>query len=183
MRTLRLGVASLLLAAPVHAASFESWTVAPPRPVVQVADPQNELVCDPVIDIGANEAVCGDTTGLPSNIDSYLPCSPWPETGGEIIYRLTLTEPTLFAARLDAECDLDLALLGGCGAEDECFLVADTGIKTDVPVTGTYYLIVDGYNGAACSFCLTVGPPDIVAVDAETWTLVKSRYDGEGRMP
>lgn len=181
-RTMCIGLALLLAAVPAVGASFQPWSAAPQRPIVQIADPQKELVCDPVIDIGADETLCGDTTGLVSNIDLYA-CSAWPETGGEIVYRLTLAEPTVFAARLDAECDLDLAVLAGCGDQDECFLVADTGIKTDVAVSGTFYLVVDGYNGAACSFCLTVGPPDIVATPDESWSLVKSRYRIEGRMP
>jgi hypothetical protein len=177
-----LGVLLLVWAAPALGASFHSWTTPPDRPLVPLAGLQQKLFCDPIVDIGPDETLCGDTTGLTSGIDLY-PCSTWPETGGEIVYRLTLDQPVAFAARLDADCDLDLAVLGGCGAEDPCFLVSDVGIKSDGAVSGTFYLVVDGYNGAACSFCLTVGPPDIVATDDDSWSLVKSRFDDEGRMP
>jgi hypothetical protein len=115
--------------------------------------------CASAIELQVGSSIQGSTIGLVSNVDSYG-CSQWPETGGDIVYALSLAAPTMFEIRLTAACDLDVALLNACDADLGCLLVADTGIQTTNPVMGDYFIVVDGYGGAACDFTL-----DIVATD------------------
>jgi hypothetical protein len=129
------------------------------------------LDCTGAVDVQLGDMVCSNNLGAANDVDHYG-CSPWPETGGEVVYRLTLASPAAFEIRLDSSCDLDLAILSACDADAGCLLVADTGITATELVTGTFFVVVDGYNGAACDFCLDFvetepsGPPDPTACAA-----------------
>jgi hypothetical protein len=115
--------------------------------------------------ITCGQQVSGDTTGLANHINTYG-CSAWPapESGPEVIYRLDL--PTAFApydvtATLsDLSEDLDVFILpaGGCYS-GECLTSASYG-NFETTVTnvsgGTYYIAVDGYDGDAGSYTLSV---------------------------
>jgi len=107
---------------------------------------------------------------MPSNIDSYG-CSSWPETGGEVVYSLSLSEPAMFEVRLIADCDLDIAILSSCDAIEGCLLVADTGMQTTIPTMGDFFIVVDGYEGAECDFTLEVvatGPASVALAACQT---------------
>lgn len=109
--------------------------------------------CALAVDATLGTTVCADNTGLPDLVSSYG-CSNWLETGGERIYRLELTEPAAIEVRIDAACDLDVFLLSGCGEEVTCLASGDLGVRSADALTGEVYVVVDGYVGAECAFCI-----------------------------
>jgi hypothetical protein len=120
--------------------------------------------CSDAVALQVGSSIQASTVGLVSNVDSYG-CSQWPETGGDIVYALSLAAPTMFEIRLTAACDLDIALLDACDPDLSCLLVADTGIQTTNPVMGDFFIVVDGYGGAACDFTLDIVGTDPASVD------------------
>lgn len=129
-----------------------------------------QLDCAGAVAIALGGSYAGDNTGAPNNVTTYG-CSAWNEAGGEIVHRLSLASPTRFRATiLDATCDLDLIVLNACdeGAA-HCLAVVDNGFVTDRPVSGEFFLVVDGFAGAACPFTLAVEeiPPASVCDAAE----------------
>jgi hypothetical protein len=119
----------------------------------------------PLINIGAAEAIAcnqpvtGVNQGAPANVSSYG-CVPWwPETGAEKVYRLTLDRATgVDAVLADTTADLDLFLLTGASPAS-CVAYGDTGLSANAVAPGTVYVVVDGFDGAAGSFQLTVWCP------------------------
>jgi hypothetical protein len=123
------------------------------------------LDCTDAIPISCGAIVQGTNVGAPQNVD-YYSCSAWQESGGEVVYELTLDGPDywIVAAMLTPEgCDLDVFFLGSCD-ENDCIAYGDaTAVANDIG-PGTYYIVVDGYMGAECDFtleidCVEVPPP------------------------
>lgn len=119
------------------------------------------------------------TTAGEGVADSYG-CEAWDESGPEHIYRLEVTEQLTADFWLaDNVVDHDLILLSDCDS-DSCVIQANTQISATF-LPGTYYLVVDGYGGAAGEYELkvdtrAVGVPDIVCtgdgtVDLGTFTI------------
>jgi hypothetical protein len=144
-------------------------------------DTGNGGLCSVAASIACGDAISGDTnSGLATGaIDAYA-CSTWDATGPELAYSFTPTESgPVYAALTDIEegQDLDIYILrdlgNGCSSDD-CFSFANADIQFDVVAGDTYYIVVDGYYGAAGSFALelscdpvspgddddTVGPGD-----------------------
>lgn len=112
------------------------------------------LDCSGAQDLPCNGSVQSTTVGLPNNAALYN-CVGWNESGGEEVWRLVLAERRNVVATLTTGgCDLDLFLLSACDATT-CFRYGSTGF-TQIVEPGTYYLVVDGYNGASCSYTLTL---------------------------
>ncbi|MER2599237.1 MAG: PPC domain-containing protein [Caldilineales bacterium] len=109
--------------------------------------------------IACGEMVSGNTTGAGNQVASYS-CVPWwPESGPERIYSLTLAQTTSVDALLhNLSADLDLFLLGGTSPE-QCLAYGDNSLSRQQLAPGQYYLVVDGFNGAAGSFQLNVWCP------------------------
>jgi hypothetical protein len=108
------------------------------------------LDCSSAIPVMLDNTYVGTTVGAPSMVSTYS-CSPWLESGPEVVYVLDLPNPTMFTIDLNllGAADLDLAVLDACDENAGCLIVVDTGVETISPVQGTFYLVVDGYNGAA----------------------------------
>ena len=112
-----------------------------------------ELFCDSSME--------GDTSapGSVSSIDRYA-CTTWNATGPELAYSFTPTESGSVAAVL-AEIqegqDLDIYVMEdlaeGCHS-DGCVAFGDVDVTFDVLAGETYYVVIDGYVGAAGSFVL-----------------------------
>jgi len=118
------------------------------------------LDCSGAQDIACNSIVQSSTVGLPNNVTTYS-CVGWNESGGEEVWRLVLTERRNIVATLTTNgCDLDVFLLTACDATT-CIKYGSTGF-TMIVDPGTYYIVVDGYNGASCGYSLqlTCQDPD-----------------------
>jgi hypothetical protein len=157
-------------------------TVSPAAPAPTVF--RALLDCSGVVPLQIGDSLTGSTVGVASNVDAYA-CSAWPETGGEVVYSLSVVEPSMFEVRILADCDLDLALLSSCDAVTGCLLVADAGIRTIEPTSGEWFVVVDGYEGAACDFTLEVaaigpGSVDELACDTATSLNCESSFDLSG---
>ncbi|MBU0740773.1 hypothetical protein KKA85_06410 [bacterium] len=113
------------------------------------------LDCVAAVEVELDGTYVGDNTGLPDNVTRYG-CSDWNETGGEVVHHLHLGAPHFFAVSLSGACDLDLAVLDACDENLGCMQVTDDGIVTSGALAGDFYLVVDGYAGAACAFELTL---------------------------
>jgi hypothetical protein len=136
-------------------------------PVWCVADEVDAVgTCSIPQSITCGQQVSGDTTGRASHIDDY-DCVGWYESGPEAVYSLNL--PATFApytitatlGDLPVGEDLDVFLLStdGCYAGSCAGVTSnpdgDTATATGV-AGGTYYVVVDGYAGAAGSYTLNV---------------------------
>ncbi|PKO20332.1 MAG: hypothetical protein CVU38_20680, partial [Chloroflexi bacterium HGW-Chloroflexi-1] len=118
----------------------------------------------PKLDIaGAARAVCGsiilaDTHAGANHVSRYG-CQPsWNETGPELVFRIDSGYTQAFTARLiTTTVDLDLFLLPS-DAPSTCLAAGDNYLQFDI-YSGTYYLAVDGYQGAAGAFSLRVECP------------------------
>ena len=125
------------------------------------------LTCaDPGV-IECGDVIIDDTTGAPNLINSYPSCTSFPQTGGEHVYTFVPEESgevTVDLTELFADLDL-LILEGGCDG-GLCIAysagVGDEQVVFDGVAGTTYYIVVDGYDGAHSSYTLslTCSDPD-----------------------
>lgn len=163
MRRFLLCTTALLLAAGlVYADALDKKIEAETQ---TAGSPVRALDCSGALPLACGDVVTGDNTGLVDNNASYS-CVSWNESGGEIVYEFVLaTDQIVNFALSGMTADFDLFLLGSCDPLD-CITYADVSVTTSCLTAGTYYVVVDGYNGATGSFTLTVTctdcptPPD-----------------------
>lgn len=120
--------------------------------------------------IWCGSVIRGSTRNETNHVSSYA-CRPhWPETGGEVIYRVELNRTQfLTAALMTATADLDLFLLR-TAFPDSCVAAGDNYLSLQAS-PGLYYLVVDGYNGAEGDFTLKVECPlEVQATPTPTLT-------------
>ncbi|MCK5595922.1 MAG: hypothetical protein KAJ04_00610, partial [Candidatus Eisenbacteria sp.] len=101
--------------------------------------------------------VSGTNVGAASNVANYS-CTLWNESGPEVVYEFVITGPDCYdvtASISGMTADLDVFFLGSCD-ENDCLYYGNTTFTTGCLESGTYYIVVDGYNGAASPFTLTV---------------------------
>ncbi|MBJ94094.1 MAG: hypothetical protein CMP23_06390 [Rickettsiales bacterium] len=117
--------------------------------------------CTPSMELSCGTSVTGDTSesGSESIIDRYA-CTTWNATGPELAYSFTAEESGSVAAVLaevEAGQDLDVYVMEdlaqGCHS-DGCVAFGDLEAIFDVVAGSTYYVVIDGYVGAAGSFVL-----------------------------
>ncbi len=121
----------------------------------------------PILDIGsATQAYCGgvysnDTHTGANNVSRYG-CRPaWDESGPEVVYRIELGQSQpLSVTLLEADADLDLFLLR-YAYPDSCVAVGDNALSAQTEA-GAYFLVVDGYQGAAGNFAFRLTCPDAI---------------------
>ena len=109
--------------------------------------------------IGCGDSKSSNTTapGSTNLLDSYA-CSPWNESGPE--YAFTFTAPTdsyVTATLGGMSADLDIFIIEdtGSGCEtDDCVEYGDMDTTFVALAGSTYYVIVDGFNGAQGPFSL-----------------------------
>ncbi len=125
----------------------------PPTPTA-TPTPQS-LAIENSLPAVCNSSFDGSTIAWPARVSRYTPCRPeWDETGPEAIYRLVLSDPTTVAAKLYYDLnqgDLDLFLLRGPDPA-ACLQGSDATLSPQLLDAGDYYLIIDGYQGAAAPF-------------------------------
>jgi hypothetical protein len=125
--------------------------------------PSGQLDCSAAINIGCDETVSGETCNGTNNVISYCTGSQSDyESGQEVVYSFTLTEARWLIFTLsDFTEDLDMFLLAGpdCSASDCIFTFNNSGLTEEthqLPLgLGSYYIVVDGFNGAQSSFQLS----------------------------
>jgi hypothetical protein len=117
--------------------------------------------CASPLSLSCGEMVSGDTSSFTNNISTYGCQSGWDESGPEAIYGFTLGgggtyEVTAQLSAMSADLDVFLLAAGGCET-GQCLTSTSSGDTTatasGVPA-GTYYVAVDGYNGASGSYNL-----------------------------
>jgi hypothetical protein len=149
----------LLIAAMVLAAVTAVATEKEKPYVAPSETTKQNLICTGAIAVDCSGAFVhdGDNTGAPNNVAAYS-CVGWPEGGGEVVYELVIPEGQcriISADLTNMTADLDVFFLGSCD-EDDCLDYGNTGFDTECLGAGTYYIVVDGYGGAACAYTLTV---------------------------
>ncbi len=155
--TLTTALVSLLLVGWVQAAPFGIPRIGDRTAVPALVSPAGDPDCDAAVPVtvalGDSLILAGDTTGGPTAVDAYG-CVGWEETGPETVYAVTADEDLLLHVRLTSAVDLDLFLLSACSA-DSC--VAYNSGEFMVPLAARpepWYLVVDGYRGAAGAYTL-----------------------------
>ncbi len=105
----------------------------------------------------------GDTTGKPNRVSLYTACGrPWDESGPEDVYAIPKTvsgDMTASIEPLDPLADMDLFLLSSPYASSCIGSAESRGVWEDL-APGTYYLVVDGFHGAAGRYRLTLSCSD-----------------------
>ena len=111
------------------------------------------------IPITCNARVVNTTAGAAASVASYSCASWWPETGPERVFVLTVNTTVRLDALLSGlQSDLDVFLLADARATS-CLAYGDTSLTTPALAPGVYYLVVDGFSGAAGAFQLDVWCP------------------------
>jgi hypothetical protein len=123
--------------------------------------PQGDFSCDPTpIDCG--QTVVGTTNGACSEVNFYN-CGEAYTTGPEVAYTFSVEEPSQLTATLNITggADLDLFVLDELDP-NACIAYSNQGgtiieqLLIDVFPGRTYYLVVDGFNGAQGEFELSL---------------------------
>jgi cysteine-rich repeat protein len=97
--------------------------------------------------------------GATDVLDSYS-CTFWDESGPEYIYEFIAPytgQVTVALSELDAGVDLDMLVLdesGGVCASDNCIGVGTLAVTFSAVQSDTYYLVVDGYQGAEGNYTI-----------------------------
>jgi hypothetical protein len=158
-------IAALLVAATLAATGVGGQPDTPGAAKGESRDvlgPTPRVACGPVTGtIYCGTAITGTTVGATNYMSSY-DCSSWSESGGEHVY--TLVPPgsdtwTVTAALSDLTADLDVFILGPWTCDSSlCLAYGDTNATLDTAAGGTtYYVVVDGYSGAAGPYRLDIG--------------------------
>jgi hypothetical protein len=122
----------------------------------------------------------GTNVGAVNNVSSYG-CSGWSETGGEVVYHIYLDGWYNWSMVINmAGCDLDVAVLDMCDETLGCIGVVDGNVNGINGWTGDVYFVVDGYNGAACSFDITVTLTPFTPPEPVTFCDLVQAVDGVG---
>lgn len=133
--------------------SVTSWLEPPPGAPTPTPTPAPGLDCAQSLPMSPdNPLYRGDTSAGQSLVRHYAG-APWDESGPEIIYRLELEAATAVTLTLEeARPELDLFILAGCDPMN-CVTFGDRSAAFIGPA-GTYYVVVDGRDGAAGTYAL-----------------------------
>ena len=181
MKTVAITLACLLVAG---AASADQKIDAGPSSVLGTS-----LDCTTATPVTCGDVADGTAGPNGGNVANYGCTSLSYDGSTEAVYEVCVATDTFLSVDMlyahdGATNDLDLFLLGSC-SEGDC-LDASTGTSGSENVSGnvaagTYYVVVDGWNGLAdgSAHTLTVtcdAPCDPVSVDAASWGDVKALY-------
>ncbi len=124
---------------------------------------RGNLDCSSAIPIAVGQTLWNSNVGADTNVDVYPTCySGWSEEGGEVVFELTVDGPSCRDIGISLWyrpdiCDLDWFLLGSCDESGgDCIEYDDYSWPIDCLDPGTYYLVVDGYEGDECEFVIAV---------------------------
>ncbi len=143
--------------------------------------------CQPAAELTCGDTQSWNTTGEGSTnlVDSYS-CAPWNETGPEYAYVFHATTNSAITVTLTGlNSDLDLFLIadqnGQCDTTS-CVASGETSVTFQSEQGQTYYLVVDGKNGASGPFSISLqcGVCGDGAVDPGEECDDGNRTDGDG---
>jgi hypothetical protein len=111
--------------------------------------------------ISCGGSISGSNAGRPNNITTYPVCDdsqpPLQETGGEVAYQFRSDQDVQVTAVLsDMTEDLDIFALAASCSADTCVDKGDSQLWFPAEAGRTYYIVVDGYEGASGDFSLSV---------------------------
>ena len=130
------------------------------------------LDCSTAIALTPDVPITSTTTGQSSNVCSYT-CSTRYESGPEVVHRITTTQAgNLIATLTGISADLNVFILLGCQT-NTCVSGGSVAAFYDRAPAGTYYIVVDGRNGAQGNYTLTVN--SCVAPTAPKITSIEDR--------
>ncbi len=177
---------AILLMALLIVATTPVWAEDSPRkPQAKIDLSVTGLLdCSNAIPIQCGEIVEGDNTNSPNNVETYS-CTTWNESGGEDVYSFDLDNYYQVSIALtNLEADLDVFLLTECD-EAACTAFNNATITGEFG-PGLFYIVVDGFSGAASPYTLTVTcelPPEPEEEDGSVCNFSSVCYDwdfGEG---
>ena len=128
-----------------------------------------DCVPDWTLDCGDSDSWNNGNPGSTDHIDTYS-CTGWDESGPEYAYEFTPSASNQVAVSLNnLSADLDLFVLAPeCNATD-CLVHDDLIASFDAAAGQTYYIVVDGYEGAVGDYTISVDCLDGGCVP--DWTL------------
>jgi hypothetical protein len=122
-------------------------------------------LCQPAIDIACNTTTHGSNLLRAAHIDNYA-CSPRPESGREVVYRLAPATTAVTVTLSGMAADLDLIVVGaaasgGCDPLGACVGASATNSPTEqvsftAAAGASYFVVVDGYQDATSDFTVQV---------------------------
>jgi len=121
--------------------------------------------------VSCDTATAGNNGDGSAAIGSYG-CTSWTESGPEVIYAFTATatedvdvyfnqDPAAGGVALTG--DLDLFVMGSPFDVNACLFSGDTRLTIAAEAGQTYYIVVDGYNGAVSDFVLAIDCASVCA--------------------
>jgi hypothetical protein len=143
---------------------------------------------------GATPLTCGEVgsgaNGTGGSVVNYGCTTLSYDGASEVVYEICVAADTFLQVDMNythtsGANDLDLFLLGSCSESDcidyEAGVDGTEHVEANV-TAGTYYVVVDGWNGLADGSPHTVSvtcdaPCDPVSVDASSWGSVKALYN------
>jgi hypothetical protein len=125
--------------------------------------------CQPFRPISCGQTASGTTVSAASRLSAYA-CDPRPESGPEAFYRFsTPTARNVTVTLSGFSGDLDLITIGAspsgsCDPVGRCIGASSTLAPTEqvtfaAGAGSSYFLVVDGYQGASSNFTLQVSCP------------------------
>ncbi len=129
------------------------------------------LDCTDAEVITVGKTINGNTTNGKSNVSTYNNDPWWQLTGPEKVYRLDWTGGEVFIKLSDKTAALDLLLLNSCNNND---YLSSGGGNSGVQVSiisqhldsGSYYIVIDGWQTAKGSYTLQVSNGVTVKINA-----------------
>ncbi len=109
--------------------------------------------CSSPIQLSCGETYSGNSTNFTSNNDSYS-CSLLNESGPEVVHNFTISEIADITVDIVSTEELNIYILNSCSL-DSCIAYGDSIISLNSLSVGSYFVVVEGTEGASGSYDLT----------------------------
>lgn len=132
--------------------------------------PDPSFDCASAVDLNTSGGSYSGTTVGGSSAVAVYGCNNWNESGPEKVHKITTTtKGTITASLSNLSADLDVFILNACNPTSGCVAAADSSASYANAPAGTYYIVVDGHNGASGSYQLTVTAATSNGVNKMLW--------------
>ncbi len=129
---------------------------ATPESDDDVATPFESGVCSPLGQMTCGSNIVSETHTGTQDMSAYS-CTSWNESGPEMTYEFTPVESgpvTASITEMESGQDLDVFVLEDSCDASSCLAFGNIDANFEAQAGVTYYLVVDGYAGAAGTFTL-----------------------------